>query len=344
MKRQVASRKFHGFTLVELLVVIAIIGVLVGLLLPAIQAARESARRTQCTNNLKQIGLGILNHESAFSKLPPGGEGTVWNMVSGVKTGSTGFDMHSLFTYVLRYMEEGNVFNQFDIKHLYNDKNYPGNQIAAKTSIASYLCPSNAFHEGDPYGYGETDYMPVAYTDIDPTTGVRNTATRMDSALGSLGGVKLSKITDGTSHTIAVSEDSGRNHETVAPFLISPYPDPAIAAGINADTATPSGRRSYNRWAEPDNGAGVSGPPNSVVGALRKVINNNFLPVGGPSDCQWSTGNCGPNDEIFSFHPAGANVLLVDGSVRFLQEDISPIVMRYLCTRAEGKIAAVPGD
>ncbi len=336
MKRQAVLRRSRGFTLVELLVVIAIIGVLVGLLLPAIQASREAARRSQCTNNLKQIGLAILNHESTLRKLPSGGEGTVWTMVAGVKTGSTGFDKHSMFTYILSYMEEGNVMSHFDIDQLYNDKNYPGNQYAAKTNIPSFLCPSNALQVEDPYGYGETNYMPVAYTDIDPNTGVRNTATRMDSALGTLGGVRIARITDGTSHTIAVSEDSGRNHETLSPFLVSPYPDPAITAGVNAEPATPSGRRSYNRWAEPDNGAGVSGPPNSAVGKLQAVINNNSAQTGGPGDCPWTTGNCGPNDEIFSFHPGGANALMVDGSVRYLQQEINPIVMRYLCTRAEG--------
>jgi prepilin-type N-terminal cleavage/methylation domain-containing protein/prepilin-type processing-associated H-X9-DG protein len=340
MKRQLALRRRYGFTLVELLVVIAIIGILVGLLLPAVQAARESARRSQCANNLKQVGLGLLNHESGFGKLPSGGEATKWDIVAGVKTGTTAFDKQSMFTYVLQYMEQGNVYTQFNIDQLYNDKNFPGNQTAAKTTIPVYLCPSNGMHEEDPYGYGETDYMPVAYTDIDPTTGVRNKATRMESALGTLGGTRLAEISDGTSNTLAVTEDSGRNHETVLPNLISPYPDPAIAASVNAETATPSKMRSYNRWAEPDNGAGVSGPPNSAVGALKRVINNNSTPVGGPQDCPWSTANCGPNDEIFSMHPGGVNALLADGSVRFLQENIDPIVMRYLCTRSEG--APVP--
>ncbi|MBI2824937.1 MAG: DUF1559 domain-containing protein [Planctomycetia bacterium] len=340
MKRYKARREFRAFTLVELLVVIAIIGVLVGLLLPAVQAAREAARRSQCTNNLKQVGLGILNHESAFGKLPSGGEGTVWTISGGVKTGSTGFDKQSMFTYILQYMEQGSVFSQFSLDYTYNDKNYPGNQIAAKATIPAYLCPSNSLHEEDPYSYGETDYMPVAYTDIDPVTGVRNKATRMDSALGTLGGVPISYITDGTSNTIAVSEDSGRNYETVRPFLISPYPDPTIPN--TAESACPSGRRAYNRWAEPDNGAGVSGPPNSVVGALKPVINNNSGAIGGPDDCPWSTPNCGPNDEIFSFHPGGANVLLADGSVRFLQESIDPRTMRFLCTRAEGEPAMLP--
>ncbi|MBI3838541.1 MAG: DUF1559 domain-containing protein [Planctomycetia bacterium] len=141
-----------------------------------------------------------------------------------------------------------------------------------------------------------------------------------------------------TSQTIAIAEDSGRNYETVAPFTASKYPDPI---GVNAaDPLPPSGNRAIDRWAEPDTGNGVSGPPNSTVGDLRGVINNNAVGISGPPDCPWSTNNCGPNDEIFSFHPGGALALFVDGSVHFLAEGIDPRVMRKLVTRDEGAIIA----
>src|SRR6185295_12122649 len=203
----------------------------------------------------------------------------------------------------------------FDFKYAYNDNRAPNNQIAAKTTIPIFLCPSNPIKEIDPYGYGTIDYMPTVYTDIDPATGLRNTtvvALRMDGALA-LGQIKLAKVSDGTSHTIAIAEDVGRNYETQFPFTKSKYPDPI---GSNAaDPLPPSGNRSINRWAEPDTGNGVSGPPNSVAGSVKGVINNNISPKGGPADCPWSTNNCGMNDEIFAFHPAGANAVFVDGSV-----------------------------
>src|SRR5436853_28198 len=91
-----------AFTLVELLVVIAIIGILVALLLPAIQAAREAARRSQCMNNMRQVGIGLHNHVSAKGKLPSGGEGTVWTPGSI----GTGFDITSTYTQLLPYLEE----------------------------------------------------------------------------------------------------------------------------------------------------------------------------------------------------------------------------------------------
>jgi type II secretory pathway pseudopilin PulG len=319
--------------LVELLVVIAIIGILVALLLPAIQAAREAARRSQCNNNMRQLGIAIHNHVSSKRTLPSGGEGTSW------KEGAIGtaFDMHSTFTQLLPYMEETTATDLFDLKFPYNHVDYPNNQLAAKAQIATLRCPSNTIVQPDPAGYGGTDYMPTVYTDIDPATGLRDASTptdrrsRADGALA-LGQVDISKVIDGTSKTIAMAEDAGRNFETLEPLIVSKYDD---IADVAEDAKTPSGKRAINRWAEPDTGNGVSGPPNSVAGAIKGVINNNRNPEGGPDDCKWSTNNCGPNDEIFGFHPGGAVAVFADGSAHFITDDIEPIAMRALVTRSE---------
>jgi prepilin-type N-terminal cleavage/methylation domain-containing protein/prepilin-type processing-associated H-X9-DG protein len=324
-----------GFTLVELLVVIAIIGILVALLLPAIQAAREAARRSQCMNNMRQVGIALHNHVSAKGKLPSGGEGTNWS------TNGTGFDTNSTFTQLLPYLEEVTIAGLYDYKYSYDDLARPNNQVAAKNEIQSFRCPSNPMKEPDPAGYGGVDYMPTVYTDIDPVTGLRNASTatarnsRSDGALA-LFPASISKVTDGTSKTIAIAEDVGRNFETQAPFTKSKYPD---IANIAPDAKTPSGNRALNRWAEPDTGNGVSGPPNSVAGALKNPINNNKTPDLGPSDCPWSTNNCGPNDEIFSFHPGGAIAVFADGSAHFIEETIEPVALRCLVTRAESDIS-----
>jgi prepilin-type processing-associated H-X9-DG protein len=322
--------------LVELLVVIAIIGILVALLLPAIQAAREAARRSQCNNNMRQMGIAINNHVSAKGKLPSGGEGTDWTPGNI----GTGFDLHSTFTQLLPYMEEQGASDLFNFDFPYNHVDYPNNQLAAKTQIAAFRCPTNPIFQADPSGYGGTDYMPTVYTDIDPLTGLRDKATatdrrsRADGALA-LGQVSISKITDGTSKTICIAEDAGRNFETVEPFTVSKYPD---ITEIAEDAKTPSGNRAINRWAEPDTGNGVSGPPNTTAGHILGVINNNNTPEGGPEECPWSSNNCGPNDEIFGFHPGGAIAVFADGSAHFIADSIEPIPMRALITRNEEDI------
>lgn len=335
----------RGFTLVELLVVIAIIGILVALLLPAIQAARGAALRNSCTNNLRQQGIAIHNHIDTFKKLPSGGEGTDFS-VAGKAT--TAFDLQSTFTQLLPFMEETTIAKQMDLKYSYDDKRAPQNAKAAKNAVNSFQCPASAFEEEDPLGFGRTDYMPTCYTDIDKTTGIRNTTDvkmRSEGALG-LRKSKMSVVADGTSKTIAMCEDAGRNNFNyiksdkyksglnLDPMLTGP------GVPIQPDTATDHssypGFRAVARWAEPNTGNGVSGPPNATAGATKGVINQNSSPLGGTTDCPWSTNNCGPNDEPFSFHPSGVNAVFADSSTHFLTDNIDPIMMRYLVTRNEG--------
>jgi prepilin-type N-terminal cleavage/methylation domain-containing protein/prepilin-type processing-associated H-X9-DG protein len=339
--REVSSqtRSRRAFTLVELLVVIAIIGILIALLLPAVQAAREAARRSSCTNNMKQMGLGLHNFESTYRKLPSGGEGTDYK----VSPAATIFDPKeiSIFTSLLPFIEQQQVYQMMNVNYSYRDNRFPGNQTAAKTQLAVYQCPSNPISTSglDPHGYGQSDYFATVYTDISPTTGLRDKATRMDGCLA-VPAAPIGSVIDGLSNTIAIIEDAGRTHPSVPYNSLSKYPDPACASG-NADTAdcaSTTNNRTVNRWADPDcGGSGVSGPPNNT----KQVINNNATPVGGPADCPWSTNNCGLNDEPFAFHSGGCNAVFGDGSVHFLSATIDAVAMRYLVTRAEGK--AVPG-
>src|SRR5262245_39168230 len=130
--RRGASRLRAGFTLIELLVVIAIIAILIGLLVPAVQKVREAAARTQCQNNLKQIGLALHNYESTFKCFPTSGEGN--------RNNATAFDVVSTWTMILPYIEQGNVYQQINPNVYYLDQ---PNQAPFQAVIPIYICPSN---------------------------------------------------------------------------------------------------------------------------------------------------------------------------------------------------------
>ncbi|MBN2579879.1 MAG: DUF1559 domain-containing protein [Pirellulales bacterium] len=213
-----------------------------------------------------------------------------------------------------------------------------------------------------PTDFGRLDYFATVYTDIngDPasaTYGQRNATghksvngvetaewNRTDGAL-CVPAAPLAAIVDGTASTIMFIEDTGRNHPSLLWGTKSKYTadttNMCVAGLADASNMATANGGTANcgvyRWADPDAaGSGVSGPPNNSEVGYTHYINNNASPLGGPSDCPWGSNNCGLNDEPFSFHPGGSNAVFADGSVHFLSEDIEPLVMRALVTRAEG--------
>lgn len=351
-----------GFTLVELLVVIAIIGVLVALLLPAIQAARESARRSQCSNNLKQISLACGIFENTHKALPRAGEHLATSGTTTYKTQC----FYGALTLILPFIEEGNVYGQINLKERYNEGS---NAILAASGqgpgavVNTYLCPSNALRpeSRDSQGYACSDYAALPYVEVSSAnsalTGIaagrypaaltargyapdlyktyspgansyignnKEFQLKESSVIGGMidlfyGGVRIARITDGTSKSIIFYEDVGRNEKMdgnpgATGFPPNNYLDPVDNMG-----------RRHWRWAEPDNSSGCS-----------KVINNNSGNPDGP--CPWNYHDCGPNNEMFSFHVGGAYAGFADGSVHFLQEDIELRLLYSLGTRANGEV------
>ena len=339
-----ASFRRRGFTLIELLVVIAIIAVLIALLLPAVQQAREAARRTQCKNNMKQMGLGLHNYESTNRVFPSSGESPF-----PANTGITVFFPQSTFTSILPYIDQAPVYATMNFGVHYTDN--AATIVAGQTKISAFLCPSNAVTTPDPAGFGLVDYMPIAYVGLPNAAGVVN---KKLSALG-LFGNPISYITDGTSNTVAIFEDSGRlagnlngkypattsalgagNSITTAGFITVASGSGPLCSGV---TSNP-GNTCPNRWIDDDNGNGVGGPPtatwNGGTSGSAQVINNN-KGAAGAAACPYTTTNCGPNDEPFSLHTGGCHALMCDGSVRFISENTDLQVIRRASDPTDGE-------
>ena len=375
------TEKSRGFTLVELLVVIAIIGVLVALLLPAIQAAREAARRMQCGNNMKQLGLGALNFESARKQLPPSGQ------CDSTGGASTTYMIHSTATFILPYIEQQTVYDMFDHEanpvtvysatpsgtgtslttptgcllhpeakgRSYDDPAHPQGQVAAKSQISAFVCPTTPITNGsrDPiHGYGPIDYMIVALSDVDartdsatygmrtPGSGSAAWLSQVVAPLLNCDGGGFGRVTDGSSNTIMWIEDAGRSHPDVENYGAYSHrftPVSGAADPINMSSGA-NGRRVF-AWADADAvGNGYSGPSNAVSPASRAAqLNNYSFPDGGPPECRWSVNNCGPNDEPFSFHSGGVNATMGDGSVHFFADSMDGVVVKWLVGAEDGQ-------
>jgi prepilin-type N-terminal cleavage/methylation domain-containing protein len=292
----------RGFTIVELLIVVAIIGILIALLLPAVQAAREAARRSQCSNNFRQVGIALHNYEGIERKLPPGHQGSScepWD------TAAPPLSVRWTWSaWILPHLEGNPLYDKIDFNsspHVQPD--------TIKVNVPAYLCPS------DPQG---TEWIrftaslvgddQAARTNMDASIDsvefrcanatwplsrnhIKHVNDRPDGVFANWSGYRLNDILDGLSNTIFIMEVTG--------------------GGV--------GSRAGHPWCISD--------VNDTAGGINGL---NTI----PGDNTYDFSNSGPS----SYHPGGCHFLLGDGSARFLNETIAAPTLKAITTRARGEV------
>jgi prepilin-type N-terminal cleavage/methylation domain-containing protein/prepilin-type processing-associated H-X9-DG protein len=329
-----------GFTLIELLVVVGIIAILTGLLLPAVQKVREAAARSQCANNLKQLGLAAHNYESVWRKLPPG---------AGPIPKEPKDDRASLQVLLLPYVEQANKYAQFDLTA--NVQSSESNADARNQDVPIYLCPSDSSTAQLPLSLpsqgrsnyfgnlGTNAYIPsnrnpavggLFYYDVKATM----TAATIPEA------VRLVDIRDGTSNTAMFAEVKRTRIASMEPERpVDLWDSRVITSGWLSDTAPFDACNRTNLYSLRYTGLQYyrfhictslythTAPPNStgadcIDGSTR------------PGDVNWYfAGHLAAR----SYHPRGVNVCFADGSVHFIHDTIAPQTWRALGTRAGGE-------
>ena len=327
-----ARRLVEGFTLVELLVVIAIIGVLVALLLPAIQAAREAARRTQCQNNMKQAALALQNYESAKKTFPPFCE----------LPRTTTFQPFSAQARLLPYLEEEAVARLIDLDVAVPFTAHPE---VARMRIGTYMCPSE---ENDRERFTPTlTYYPLNYCLNEGTWFIYDPVSNEagDGAFAPNREFKASQITDGLSHTLAISEckayqpnlwDSG-NPSTLG---VEPPDSPSELAAYFGGTFDFNG---HTEWVEGDvheTGFTTTFTPNTEV-PYADAGGTYSVDLTSIRDGESTTSPTYAAVTARSFHPGHVNAAMMDGSVRVVNDAIDLNVWRAAGTRAGNETLSI---
>jgi prepilin-type N-terminal cleavage/methylation domain-containing protein len=306
MPRSLSSKTRRGYTLIELLVVIAIIAVLIGLLIPAVQKVREAANRMSCSNNLKQLGLGLHNFHDTYAKFPPG------QVPGGLpEAGVTQPVNHGWGPFILPFIEQQVLADQYRWDVNVSD---PLNQRVITTHLKVFQCPSaepNRFYTAGPssaYGGRSAcgDYAPTWYVDpILVEAGLIPQPRNQNGVLQPNYMTRMSEITDGTSQTILLTEDAGRPRQ----------------------------------WR-----VGRPGPDQIVQGGPWAAFNSGIILQGSTADGSQRPGpcaiNCTNERQVYSFHHGGANAVFADGSVHFLRADINIRTLAALVTRAGGEVVS----
>jgi prepilin-type N-terminal cleavage/methylation domain-containing protein len=341
-----ATRNRVGFTLVELLVVIAIIGILIGMLLPAVQQVREAARRTTCANNIRQLALACHNYEGALEEFPPG-------LYQNRDSSSIRYFGHTWYVAILPQMEQRNLQDLWNFKNTGNDAMSNGldtsgaatRDAPAAQAVPSFLCPSDMLSNdvveltytgsGYPNGFfGMASYLGNCGT----YSSYFNSSTMQDNGVLFMTGPNSGQswqpnlvknavpsemlILDGTSNTFMMGE---RYHN-----------DPNFETIVRAGGST-----SYSRYAIDEWGAwGWFGGGNGTT----HVLGSTQMPLNYRTPVTATAGYSEVNNRMSAFgsgHPVGANFAMMDGSIQFLKESIDFITYQALSTREAGEVVAL---
>jgi prepilin-type N-terminal cleavage/methylation domain-containing protein len=324
MSRALAfSLKRQAFTLVELLVVIAVIGMLIAMMLPAVQQTRESARRTQCTNNLKQLGLALQNYQSAKKTFP-----TACTLAIGAPSHS--FSVHA---QLLPYIEEANLERLIDFS-----LSYTVQPEVTKTRVDLFLCPSE--ENTQPKVLGNSTYYPSNYAINFGTWFIWNPITQQigDGAFGVNKKMKPSHFEDGLSKTLAMAEVKAHQpilHDGRSPKVMNVTP-PATPADLVAYGGQFTSDLAHSEWVNGmlvQTGMSTTFPPNTVV---------TYVDGSTAWDADFMSSRLGVSTTDLSygaitarsFHNGVVQYLLMDGSVQVADSDIDRSVWQARGTRA----------
>jgi prepilin-type N-terminal cleavage/methylation domain-containing protein len=310
----VRRRVKKGFTLVELLVVIAIIGILIALLLPAVQAAREAARRIQCSNHFKQVALALHGYHDTHKCFPPGWMHSQYDPFVGMQCGSADFfEGFGWSAFILPYLEQNDIYDNLDFAndiggHRFKDE-INGRLNAGGAVISTYLCPS------DPQSDPRIDYTnvwePHKMGGQFGRTNIMGVASSMEWRCGGINGrfpdpdgngilrgwnvVAVRDVTDGTSHTLLVGEATGSHGGTYQGWIWASTNILDTSGGINGAYSIPGGD-------------------------------------------VWEPFTWQKRYPFSSYHPGGCHFGMADGSSHFILEDIDQAILERLAARNDGLI------
>ena len=340
--------KRRAFTLIELLVVIAIIAILIALLLPAVQQAREAARRTQCRNNLKQLGLALHNYESSVTTFPPN---LVPGLYPGQSYGNYSAGNWGVLAFLSPYLDQTPIYNLMNLNAPtyaatppYNIAD-PNNALAASFKIPMFLCPSDRAQSlGGDYGVaslGPANYCANQGSGTTALTGgtINGSPYNADGVMFANSRIRIADITDGTSNTACMSESVLGDGPRSAPGTTPPASSQKVYA--------------YNTSYSNVDDASCANPTMWNVQDLRQFLwysgeirNTSYNHYYNPNDTRWdcitNAGSLGYTGVGWKaarcLHVGGVHLLMCDGAVRFVSNNIDNKLWRALATRAGGEV------